>query len=231
MMVGAALIVSSCGAKQASSGTDGKSVVRIDHVIVGTNDLEAGIAEIERLTGVRPVVGGEHPGRGTRNALISLGAGTYLELLAPNPKEDVASSDVAELRALKRLKPLGWAAGTDDPAAVRSALGSKDFDLSPQESGSRRRPDGSVIEWETFSYEEFEHPFAPFFIHWKRPDLHPSKTSPTGCRLTAMRFFDPRPETLAAALLPLKMSASVEKADQREMELELACPKGMLRLR
>src|SRR4051812_10884651 len=60
---------------------------RIDHVILGIDDLQKGIAELERATGVRAVFGGAHPGRGTQNALISLGENHYLEILAPNPDD------------------------------------------------------------------------------------------------------------------------------------------------
>ncbi len=63
---------------------------RIDHIILGVNDLQKGIEEFERRTGVKAVYGGAHPGRGTHNALASLGEpGSYLEILAPNPEDSV----------------------------------------------------------------------------------------------------------------------------------------------
>src|SRR5215212_2993476 len=113
-------ILSGCASEP--SPQNGVTPAHVDHVIVGVSNLDSGIPTLERLTGVRPIVGGAHPGQGTRNALLSLGDGTYLELYAPNPAEPVRSSEVRELRGLAGLKPLGWAIAFDDAEAVRSAL-------------------------------------------------------------------------------------------------------------
>ena len=58
---------------------------RIDHLVYATPDLERGIREIEELLGIRAMLGGQHPGRGTQNASIALGAGAYLEIIGPDP--------------------------------------------------------------------------------------------------------------------------------------------------
>ena len=205
------------------------AAARIDHVIVGTSDLDRGMAEIERLTGVRPAVGGVHPGQGTRNALMSLGEGTYLELLAPDPAQTIDNDELEALRGLTSLTPIGWAVSGRSESALRSRLSATGIALSPSEPGSRRKPDGSVLHWVTFGYDALDDPLAPFFIIWADPALHPSRTSPGNCRLESVSISHPAADRLRSSIVPLGLNVPIAQDSRRRMQLALSCPSGTVR--
>jgi hypothetical protein len=71
------LIAPGKGAAQERSAS---LLPRVDHLVYATPDLDRGIDEIEKLLGVRASPGGQHQGRGTRNALVALGPTAYLEI-------------------------------------------------------------------------------------------------------------------------------------------------------
>ncbi|MEO6199195.1 MAG: VOC family protein [Sphingomicrobium sp.] len=206
------------------------AAAHIDHIILGTADLDSGIAQLQRLTGVRVAVGGVHPGRGTRNALMSLGGDIYVELLAPDPAQSVDTAEVRDLLGYNSLTPVGWAVTGTSETKLRAALTGAGFAITPSEPGSRRRPDGSILRWVTFGYATIDDPLAPFFILWADPAFHPSRTSPSGCRLLEVHLDAPSESRISAAIAPLGMGVDIENSRHPRMRLKLDCPKGHVSL-
>jgi hypothetical protein len=118
-----------------------------DHILLGASDLDAGIRWVEERTGVRAQFGGNHPGGGTRNALLSLGTGHYLEIIAPDPAQSNAA-DRLGLRQLSSHRIVRWAIHTEDIAAAKHAAEAAGIKTTGPQAGSRQRPDGELLRWQ-----------------------------------------------------------------------------------
>jgi hypothetical protein len=201
--------------------------VSIDHVIVGIADLEAGIRRFAELSGVTAEHGGQHPGRGTQNALLSLGAPTYLEIISPvaGPPPGMEA-----LSGLKELTPVGWAIGTRDLDTTKARLEAAGFKVSAPRAGSRVRPDGQRLEWRTAGID-IPGGLTPFLIEWGAGTAQPSTTSPKGCTLESMEIDTPQAERLGKLVEELGLGATVREAALEEMALTLACPAGRVTLK
>src|SRR5438046_595593 len=125
----------------------------IDHIMIGVSELDEGIRAFQRATGVAPARGGRHPSRGTENALLSLGGGAYLEIIAP--QHDAQPNEmVTELRALRGPALVGWAVHVIDANDAAARLERAGFTPSKPQPGSRVTPQGATLEWSTFGLEK-----------------------------------------------------------------------------
>ena len=197
----------------------------VDHVILGIGRLDAGTKEFEQRTGVRPVYGGKHP-TGTENALVSLGGGTYLEIVAPQPGVATETgSELAELLALESLTPLGWAVSSQNLTELRTKLTDAAFSVSVPNDGSRVTPSSGTLRWQTFGLAK---PLegAPFFIVWSDGSAHPSSTSPAGCTLARLAIAGPDGEPLQRLGKSLDLTVEFGVAAKSGMSLSLNCPQG-----
>jgi hypothetical protein len=205
----------------------------VDHLILGCADLQRGIAWFEERTGVRAAIGGSHPGRGTHNALLSLGGRQYLEIIAQDPAQSPALRP--DLAALKEPRLIGWASSAADlPALVKSAR-SNGVIVSDPRDGERKRPDGRVVRWRTAGVQEA---FAgggispvPFFIEWAGDAVHPSTDSPAGCRLDSFAIEHPEARPLEALFKSLNIAAAVTEAAAPALVARLATSRGAVTIR
>ena len=76
-------------------------IIGVDHILIATDDLELAIETYQAL-GFQVLRGGEHPGRGTYNALVPLADGTYLELMGVRDR-DLAEQFPPSRRVVERL--------------------------------------------------------------------------------------------------------------------------------
>ena len=210
------------------------SVLRqVDHLVFAAPDLDAGIARLETLVGVRASAGGQHPGRGTRNALIALGSASYLEIIAPDPQQPKpAGPRPFGLDDLKTPRLVTWAAkGTNLDQLVADARG-KGVTFGLVTPGSRQRPDGVLLTWRTTNPADASAAdgLMPFFIDWGSSS-HPSGSAAAGATLISLRAEHPEPDRVQTMLRAVGIDLSVAHGPAAALIATVEGPKGRVELR
>jgi Glyoxalase-like domain len=201
----------------------------LDHFILGCDDLDRGIDFVEQRTGVRAAFGGVHPGRGTRNALLSLGARKYLEIMAPDPAQQ-ATPQIPRLRELKEPRLEGWAAHPGDLEKFSAHLREADIPFEGPRTGSRQRPDGKVLHWKSLTLKDDQGGLLPFFIEWSADSIHPSADAPQGCRLARFGAVSVSPDALKRIADLLQLDMPVSPGAKAALGATIVGPKGDLTL-
>ena len=151
----------------------------VDHVLLAVRDLDEGTSRLEREYGLLALDGGRHPGRGTANRLVPLGS-QYLELIAVVDPEEAARTRLGQrvATAVSEGRTLvDWALRTEDMEALRARLLREGWNPPAGWEGSRERPNGEVLRWQSQELEPTAGPTAiPFVIEWQVPEgQHPGE--------------------------------------------------------
>jgi Glyoxalase-like domain len=232
------LIAVVAGAACAPLLTSGATEVpsQLDHILLGCNDLDRGIDFVEQRAGARPAVGGVHPNRGTRNALLSLGERRYLEVIAPDPQQDQNHVEQFAFKTLARLKELssphliGWAAHPSDLEKFSALLRDAGIAFLGPWPGSRQRPDGQLLQWKSLNLKDDQGGLLPFFIEWSGDSIHPSADAPKGCRLARFGAVTPNPAALNKIIDLLQLDMLVSQGDKAALQATIVGPQGELTL-
>ena len=152
--------------------------MRLDHVsyAAGPDGLVGTAERIGALLGEEFRDGGIHPRFGTRNMVLPLTAGTYVEVVTvlDHPASDKAPFGQA-VRARSEFGGgwLGWVVAVDDIAKIEARLGRESV------QGNRHRPDGVELRWRQIGVKGLQSdPQLPFFVEWQTPvEQHPSAGS------------------------------------------------------
>lgn len=139
----------------------------IDHVTVAGKDLKTMQANLASV-GLQSEYGGAHSNQATEMALLSFPNGSYLELIAIQPKAnpEAVASHVWAKQMEGNAGPCAWAARVKDMAAEIKRLQAAGVVVGATEKSGRERPDGKKLEWETSQLgTEPRGTFFPFLIH------------------------------------------------------------------
>mmetsp|Transcript_35929 Transcript_35929/g.98952 ORF Transcript_35929/g.98952 Transcript_35929/m.98952 type:complete len:237 (-) Transcript_35929:71-781(-) len=222
----------------------------VDHFVLAlphAMTLEEGVSWFEDLTGVRAAIGGRHVGRGTHNAVASLGSQAYIELLALDPEQPDGATWMGMETCPVRPRIVAWAAravpGLVDSAGELDAMvqqaRASGYEPGVVKKFARATPAGDELRWR-LAFNHWRQPLpgggvVPFLIAWDDGAPPPMETAPQGLSLRAFSATHPSP---AAEVLPALQALGCdtfrveadESVDAPCLELLLDTPKGPITL-
>ena len=201
------------------------NLLRLDHLALAAETLDAGRAHVEDALGVELATRGEHPQMATHNHLLSLGPEEYFEVISVNP--DAPAPDRPRWFNLDNFdgppRLTNWILATDDLEAAVAALPEGFGRPIALQRGDFRWsmavPDNGILPWGGW---------GPALIQW-HGDKHPAPLLPDqSIRLGAFVLHHPDAAEMAQTLAPLLPRDTVlfEQAETPSLSASFDTPQG-----
>lgn len=210
----------------------------LDHIVVASARLDDGVEWVEQQLGARPQPCGRHVAMGTHNALLRLGARTYLEVIAIDP----AGAPPARPRWFALDEPAMQSRLAEGPALITWVLRCESL-----AGACARVPDlGEILSmsrgdfrWKIAVPDDGSLPWAgvlPAAIQWETDaegvDLHPCDRLPaSGCELLELKLAHPAAVLGTAGIVAmfreLRVVGAIDlKSGPVQIEARIRSPRG-----
>jgi Glyoxalase-like domain len=187
-------------------------LTELDHLVVAARTLQEGVAWVQDRLGVAPQPGGQHLRMGTHNALVNLGSGAYLEVIAIDPslappgrpRWFALDSPAIHEQLAHGPALIHWVARTANIERACRLCGDQHGDIVSMERGSLR--------WRISVPGNGQMPgrgLLPTLIQWDG-DLHPTHMlDAPRVRLITLALRSPAPALLRATLDTLGLTGEI----------------------
>ena len=204
---------------------------KIDHIAVGADNLQDGVAQMLAKLGVEIPRGGKHEAMSTHNCVMQTGNESFFELIAIDPEAPAdpgrtrwftLDNPETQARLAERARALCWVVGTDDLDAI---IASSPIDLGEVVQLSR-----GDLSWRLTVPKDGSLPLGgliPAFIEWS-PGPHPSLSQQDlGVSLVKVMLSHPNPAELSEILKTLGIDHLAEVGTgATALSFELSTPVG-----
>lgn len=195
------------GRSSPENASDGMLGCPLDHIVYATPDTDAAVADLTERTGLRPVAGGAHTDWGTRNCLVGLEGGAYLEIVGPDPQQKEPDGGrpfrVDELHAAGVVTWCVRTTAIDDTVSGARASG---YDPGAVREMSRRTAQGSLLQWRlTDPRDAGSAGLVPFLIDWGGTQ-HPTTVLEPQAEVSELSLSTPDPHPTSRMLAALGIS-------------------------
>lgn len=174
-------------------------MLKLDHIAVAAQTLEAGCDWVQGALAARPGPGGTHTHFGTHNRLLGLEDGLYLEVIAIDPDAPpLGHARWFDLDRFDGAPRIGnWICRTDDMNRAQAALPGIGAEVALERGDLR---------WRMAVPQDGRLPFDdchPAIIQWDCAEHPAEMLPPSGIVLRGLTVSHPEAETLSARMAPL----------------------------
>jgi hypothetical protein len=231
------------------------STAQVDHLVVVAASVHEGVAWCERVLGITPGPGGEHPLMGTHNRLFSVAGAAfpraYFEIIAIQPGVKPARKpgqhrwfDMDDAMLQSRVASEGpqllhFVASVPGVLTAVKALAGLGLDRGAVVPASRQTAAG-LLSWRITLRDDGQRLFygtLPTLIQWGEAGEDPAKAPhpldampASGVTLEALQARHPRPEQLQAAYAAIGLTGVHVSQGTPNLIATLNTPRGRVTL-
>ncbi|MBI2887150.1 MAG: VOC family protein [Chloroflexi bacterium] len=148
----------------------------LDHIVIGVKELPQAMADFQRL-GFHTYPGGEHPGRGTHNAVVLFDL-EYFGLIAPQDTALPGGRALAETLERSGEGIRTFVVGSDSLELDMAAVQGRGVELRPIEEHERQTPGGLHLQWGAANLGP-ANPLPLYFIQHRTPPEERRRQAPS----------------------------------------------------
>jgi len=202
----------------------------IDHIVYAVPDLERAMSQLEDQLGIRPVFGGFHKTQGTKNALLNLGAGCYLEILAIDEENtEINGPRWMGIDLITEPRVTRWAIKSETIKQDSETLKSYDSKMGEIYQGSRKTTAGETLAWKMIlPLPSPKIELMPFMVDWSGSAFHPTEKLEDICSIKEISFVGNSPNTSNEVFNKLNISTFISKAEKDMISVTIKGPSGIV---
>ncbi len=206
---------------------------KIDHIVYAVLDLDQAMSDIESHLGIRPVFGGYHKTQGTKNALLDLDDGCYLEILAiDHDNINIKTSRWMGIDLILEPRITRWALKSDHIESDSEILKSHNKEMGTIYQGSRKTTTGETLAWKMIlplSSPDIE--LIPFMVDWSESAFHPTEKLQEGCSLKEISLAGSAADKSNQVFNELSISNNISNTINTTISITIEGPNGLIILK